>query len=84
MPDPIELPPLKPGEPVIPPTVSPTGKPVLPPEVAKWAGPLVLVAAALTMAPDMGIVLPAALVMYAKLGVLIGTVLGIYSPGARK
>jgi len=57
---------------------------MLSPQVAKWALPLVAIAAAITMAPDMGLVLPAALVTYSKLVVLVGTLLGIASPGARK
>ena len=66
------------------PTPSPTGTPVLSPQVAKWALPLVAIAAACTMAPEMGIILPVAVVTYSKLVVLIGTLLGIASPGARK
>lgn len=63
---------------------SPTGTPILPPVVAKWALPIVAIAAALAMAPDMGIALPVAVISAAKLVVLVGTLLGIASPGARK
>lgn len=64
--------------------VSPTGSPLLPPQVARWALLVVAVAAALTMAPDAGIALPPALLTGAKLAVLIGTMLGIASPGVRR
>lgn len=68
----------------LPSQISPTGEPIVPPAAAKYLGLLVAVAAALMMAPDAGVVLPAAVLTAAKLAVLIGTVLGIYSPGARK
>lgn len=63
---------------------SPTGEAIIPPVVAKIALPIVAVAVGLTMAPDVGIVLPAIVLTIAKLTVLIGTLLGIVSPGARK
>jgi hypothetical protein len=69
---------------VAPAEVSPTGQAIIPPVVAKYAVPVVAVAAALMLAPDAGIVLPAVVLTISKLIVLIGTVLGIASPGARK
>lgn len=65
--------------------VSPTGTPVLPPKAVPYALYAVAVAAAVTMAPDMGIVLfPVAVLSGAKFVVLLGTLFGIASPGQRR
>lgn len=66
------------------PDVSPTGAPVLPPELVRWLTPLVAVAMALTMAPDMGASLPPAVLTGAKLVAAVGVVLGLVSTGVRK
>lgn len=84
MADPVAAPPAVIIPPPPPAAVSPTGEAIIPPVVAKYALPLVGVAAAISMAPDMGIVLPVAVLTIAKLVVLVGTCLGIASPGARK
>lgn len=79
MPDPT------PAEPTPPPPISPTGAPVLPPKAVPYALYAVAIAAAVTMAPDMGIVLfPAVALSGAKFIVLLGTLFGIASPGQRK
>lgn len=68
-----------------PPDVSPTGTPVLPTKAVPYALYAVGVAAAVTMAPDMGILLfPAIAISAAKFVVLLGTLFGIASPGQRK
>lgn len=70
---------------VPPPNISPTGAPVLPPKAVPYALYAVAVAAAVTMAPDMGIALfPVAVLSGAKFVVLLGTLFGIASPGQRK
>jgi hypothetical protein len=78
MPDPV----IVPDPPPL--AVSPTGQAIIPPAAVKWVAPLVTLAVAVTMAPDMGIVLPAVALSIAKLVVLAGTLFGIVSPGARK
>jgi hypothetical protein len=78
MPDPV----LVPDPP--PPAVSPTGAPVLPPKAVPYALYAVTVGVAITMCPDAGIALPAAILSVGKLIVLLGTLFGIASPGQRK
>lgn len=71
--------------PEVAPAVSPTGAPVLPTKVVPYALYVVGIAAAITMAPDMGILLfPAVAISAAKFVVLLGTLFGIASPGQRK
>lgn len=77
-----ETTPTSPGTPPAEP--SPTGTPVLPPNVVRYVAPCIAVAAAITMGPEAGIVLPAVVLTVAKLVVLVGTVLGVVSPGWRK
>jgi hypothetical protein len=79
--DPVIIPPPPPAP---APAVSPTGQAIIPPIVAKYAAPVVAIAGALALAPEAGITLPAIVLTVAKLVVLLGTVLGIVSPGARK
>ncbi len=66
------------------PDVSPTGQAIIPPVAVKWVAPLVTLAICVTMAPDVGVVLPALALSIAKMVVLAGTLFGIVSPGARK
>ena len=65
--------------------ISPTGAPVLPPRAVPYALYVVATAAAISMAPDMGIALfPVVVLSIAKFVVLLGTLFGIASPGQRK
>lgn len=66
------------------PAASPTGAPVLPPKVAPYALYVATVAVALSMAPDIGLALPAAVLGLAKFVTLLASLFGIVSPGWRK
>lgn len=65
--------------------VSPTGEAIIPPVAAKWIAPIALVAGIIVLeGPEIGLVLPAALLPWVKLVYLLGSVFGIVSPGARR
>lgn len=66
------------------PAVSPTGAPLLPPKLVPYALYVATVAVAVTMAPDLGITLPAAVLGAAKFLTLLATLFGLASPGVRK
>lgn len=82
MPDPTTPPVIVPDPPLA--AVSPTGAPVLPPKVVPYALYAATVAIAVTMAPDVGIALPVAVLSAAKFVTLLATLFGIASPGQRK
>lgn len=86
LPPPTQTPtdPIAPVLPAPPPAVSPTGAPLIPTKAVPYALYVVAVGVAITMAPDVGIALPAALLSLGKFIVLLGTLFGITSPGQRK
>lgn len=66
------------------PAASPTGTPVLPPKTVPYALYVATVGVAITMCPDAGIVLPAAVLTAGKFITLLASLFGIVSPGQRK
>ena len=66
------------------PAVSPTGLPVLPPKAVPWLVLAGAVAFVVSGAPDIGVVLPAAVVGVSKLVLGFCSLLGLVSPGMRR
>lgn len=74
------------------PVISPTGAPVIDPAKVPWlvaiVGAMVTIGGAIASAPEMGLILPAAILVIGKillgLGTVGGSLLGVVSPGWRK
>lgn len=78
------VPPYEPA-PAEPADVSPTGEALIPPVAAKWMAPIALIAGLIVLeGPEIGLMLPAAVLPWVKFVYLLGSVFGIVSPGARR
>ena len=66
------------------PEVSPTGKPLVPPSWVPYVASLLALAGAASTAPEMGVNLPPAVVLGAKVVARVATLLLGMSPGLRK